>query len=75
MSEVVTVYTVRRSPVTAGARVAVGYKPSEFEYVASDARQAVNKAIAECEWQNPARNFSWRVVGSKVLVLPDQSDG
>lgn len=68
-AQVVTVYTVRRIPYTAAAKTSAGYGSREFEYVADDAKSALAKAVAECEWRDPERNFTWRVVGSRVIVL------
>ena len=70
-----TIYTVRRSPYTAAAKTSAGYDSRDFEYVATDAKEALSKAIAECEWRDPARNFSWRVIGSRVIVLESHEWG
>ena len=67
--KVVTIYTVRRSPHTAAAKRSAGYDSRDFEYVADGAKSALAKAVAECEWRDPESNFSWRVIGSRVIVL------
>lgn len=64
-----TVYTVRRSPYTAAAKNSAGYSTPEFEYVAQSAREAIQKAVAECEWRDASRNFTFRVTGSRVIAL------
>lgn len=68
-AQIVTVYTVRRIPYTAAAKSSAGYDSREFEYVASGAREALSKAVADCEWRDPEHNFSWRVIGSRVVIL------
>ena len=67
-AQIVTVYTVRRSPYTAAAKRSAGYDSRDFEYVADGAKSALAKAVAECEWRDPESNFSWRVIGSRVIV-------
>lgn len=68
-AQIVTIYTVRRSPYTAAAKRSAGYTVRDFEYVADSAKAALSKAIAECEWRDGEGNFSWLVIGSRVVVL------
>ena len=69
MTEAITIYTVRRWPVTAAAKSSAGYDPREYEYVAENATAAVSKAVSECEWRDAARNFRFQAVSSRVVVL------
>ena len=71
-AQIITVYTVRRSPYTAAAKRSAGYDSRDFEYVADGAKSALAKAVAECEWRDPESNFSWRVIGSRVIVLESE---
>ena len=64
-----TVYKVRRAPITAGAKMSAGYSPVNFEYVAENAKDAVRKCVAECEWQRPTHNFAFRVIESRVISV------
>lgn len=61
------IYTVRRTPYTAGAKVAAGYSPIDLEYTALSSNDAIQQAIRDCEWQDPGRNFRWRVVGRRQV--------
>lgn len=72
MSKIVTIYTVTRSPVTAGARSSAGYSSVEFEYMADSGREALNKAIDDCQWRDPTRNFSWSVTGTRVVEVSSE---
>ncbi len=72
MSKFVTIYTVKRIPVTAGAKNSAGYSAVEFEYLADTGREALDKAIKDCEWRDPTRNFAWRVTGTKVVEVSSE---
>jgi hypothetical protein len=72
---VVTIYTVRRWPVTAAAKSSTGYGSHEFEFVADSAKDATAKAIAECEWRNATENFGFQTVASRVVVLDAPDTG
>lgn len=66
--EPVTIYTVARWPVTAGAKRAAGYDTHHFEFVAKSSSDAVAKAVKDCEWQNPRDNFRFQVVSTRVVI-------
>ena len=61
-------FTVRRIPVTAGAKRAAGYGHADFEIEAEDGPAAISTAVGMCEWQQPRDNFSWRVIGSRQVA-------
>lgn len=69
MSKLAMVYIVKRVPITAGAKMAAGYSAVDFEYFADSAREAVGKAIEGCMWEDPTRNFSWKVSGTRVVEV------
>lgn len=75
MSEVVTIYTVRRSPYTAAAKNSAGYSSPEFEYVGNSAGEALRKAVDECPWRDPEHNFRFSVISSRVVVVESAALG
>lgn len=67
------IYTVRMTPVTAGARRVVG--TTDFEYEASSASDAIRLAIRDCMWNDPTRNFQWKIVGRKEITREECTCG
>lgn len=70
MTEPVTIYTVARWPITAGAKRSTGYDTRQFEFVAKSSSDAVAKAVRDCEWRHPERNFGFQVVSTRI-VFPE----
>lgn len=69
MSKLVTIYMVNRTAITAPARNSVGYGTVPFEFIAQSESDAVSQAIRACRWKDPARNFSWDVTSTRVVVV------
>lgn len=57
------IYTVRRVPITAGAKY-VGV--SDFEYMAKSASKARDAAVEDCQYRNPEDNFEFQVIGRRI---------
>lgn len=68
MTEPVTIYTVARWPITAGAKRAAGYATRHFEFLAESSSDAIAKAVKDCEWRDPRYNFGFQVVSTRVVI-------
>ena len=66
-TELKTIYTVDRVPATAAARRTLGYNATPFEIVAESEDDAICGAQRDSRYA--AREFSWRVRGSHVVVV------
>lgn len=68
-TSLVTIYTVDRVPITAGAKNAVGYSSPSFEFAATSEADAINQAVKARIWRDPRTNFRWAVRGSRVVLV------
>lgn len=64
-----TIYTITRTPATAPARNTLGYNATTFEVVATSESDALGQAQRMSSYA--AREFSWRVTGSRVVLVED----
>lgn len=72
-AELKTIYTVDRIPYTAAAKNTVGYKATTFEVVAESETDAIRAAQRSSLYA--AREFSWRVRGTRVVVVDSPTEG
>lgn len=71
MSVLKTIYTVTRTPASAPARNTLGYSATTFEVVATSESDALGKAQHMSNYA--AREFRWRVTGSRVVLVDSEA--
>ena len=71
MSDLVTIYTVVRTPYTAAAKNTLGYEGAEFEVIAESENEAIRRAQQISAYV--PKEFFWKVRGARIVERKEQS--